>query len=135
LRLTERNNGQEAEKKTTKNNPRLVSGTKALHLLLPDLVVPIDRQYTGAFLLRYSRDFEAGKEQEAFRIAFAVFQEIARTIALQDFVGTHRFHATATKVVDNALIGFVERTRADFQNLGTMERAGCLQGCSKEGRT
>src|SRR5579884_1775574 len=38
-----------SELRTTAAKARLVSGSKALHLLLPDLVVPIDRRYTGAF--------------------------------------------------------------------------------------
>lgn len=92
---------------------RLVSGTKTLHLLLPDLVVPVDGRYTGAFLFRYGTDFDAGDaEQKTFRIAFAAFQTIAKAVAPETYVGTHPMHATATKVIDNGVMGFVERVRA-----------------------
>ena len=31
------------------NNVKIVASTKALHHLLPDLIVPMDREYTGKF--------------------------------------------------------------------------------------
>lgn len=34
---------------TVENDAKLVAGTKALHHLLPNLVVPIDREFTGSF--------------------------------------------------------------------------------------
>jgi hypothetical protein len=97
---------------------RLVSGTKTLHVLLPDLVVPVDGRYTGAFLFRYSTDFDEGDdEQETFKIAFATFQTIAKAVTPETYVGKHPMHTTPTKVIDNAVIGFVERAR---HNLGTL---------------
>jgi hypothetical protein len=94
---------------------RVVSGSKALHLLLPDLVVPIDRRYTGAFLCRYSEEFEPGaNEQKTFLTALAVFRTIATKTKPETHVGKVAVHATRTKVIDNGIIGFVERTRQDF---------------------
>jgi hypothetical protein len=91
---------------------RLVSGTKTLHLLLPDLVVPVDGKYTGAFLFRYVTDFDAGDpEQQTFRIAFAAFQTIAKAVDPKTYVGTHPMHTTPTKVIDNGVMGYVERVR------------------------
>jgi hypothetical protein len=91
---------------------RLVSGTKTLHLLLPDLVVPVDGKYTGAFLFRYGTDFDAGDpEQQTFRIAFAAFQTIAKAVDPKNYVGKHPMHTTPTKVIDNGVMGFVERVR------------------------
>jgi hypothetical protein len=105
-------------KKATEDNPRLVSGTKTLHLLLPDLVVPIDREYTRAFLFRYTGDFDAGDaEQETFRTAFATFHTIAKAVAPETYVGKHPMHTTPTKVIDNGMMGFVELVRAQFQGL------------------
>ena len=102
---------QEGEREKQKS--KLVSGSKALNLVLPDLVVPVDRQYTSAFLYRYADEFNAGRdEQETFRVAFAAFHTIAMTVHPESYVGTHRLHATPTKVIDNALIGFVDRARA-----------------------
>jgi len=98
-----------------KDKSRLVSGSKALHLLLPELVVPIDRQYTGAFLYRYSDEFNRKKEQETFHIAFATFRRIANAASPESYVGTQEVHATRTKVIDNGIIAFVERARETFK--------------------
>jgi hypothetical protein len=96
----------------TKRKPRLVSGMKTLHLLHPDLVVPVDRQYTGGFLYRYENEFEAGSEEEkTFRVTFATFRKIAKAVSLEQYVGTHTLHASMSKVIDNALMGFVDRAR------------------------
>jgi len=103
--------------KLTTEKPRLVSGTKTLHLLLPDLVVPVDRRYTGAFLYRHSDDFEAGvAEKETFRVAFAAFRKIANAVNPEIYVGTHEVHATPTKVIDNGIIAFVGRVRAELSD-------------------
>jgi hypothetical protein len=97
---------------------KLVSGTKTLHLLLPGLIVPVDGRYTGAFLFRYSTDFDDGDdEQETFKVAFAAFQAIAKVVAPEQYVGKHPMHTTPTKVVDNGVMGFVEWSRAQFQAL------------------
>jgi len=99
-----------------KEKSKLVSGSKALHLLLPDLVVPIDRTYTGAFLYRYNDDFNREKEQQTFRIAFATFGKIAKAANPEAYVGTQEVHANLTKTIDNGVIGFVGRARAKFQD-------------------
>ena len=55
---------------------KLVSGTKTLHVLLPDLVVPVDGRYTAAFLFRYSTDFDEGDdEQETFKVSLCDFSD------------------------------------------------------------
>jgi hypothetical protein len=99
----------------TTEKSRLVSGSKALHLLLPELVVPIDRQYTGAFLYRYSDEFDQKKEQDTFHIAFASFRRFANAASPESYVGTQEVHATRTKVIDNAIIAFVERGRGKLK--------------------
>jgi hypothetical protein len=103
------------ELRLTTDESRLVSGSKALHLLLPDLVVPIDRQYTGAFLYRYSDEFDRKEEQKTFRIAFAAFRRIANAASPESYVGTQEVHATLSKVIDNGIIAFVERARGELE--------------------
>jgi hypothetical protein len=105
------------EKKSPKDNPKLVSGTKTLHLLLPDLMAPVDRQYWGAFLFRYyNSGYEAGADElETFRIAFTTSHTIAEKVAPEKYVQTDSRHTTPTKVIDNAVIGFVRRSRAQFK--------------------
>src|SRR6266849_7535504 len=101
------------KEKKKKDKPRLVSGAKALQMLLPDLVVPIDRQYTGAFLFRYAQEFDSGEEEKTFNAAYASFRKIASAVDPGAYVGTHRLHSTRTRVIDNGMIGFVERARAE----------------------
>ncbi len=99
----------------TVTKARVVSGSKALHLLLPDLVVPVDRRYTGAFLYRYGEEFEPGtSEQKTLLSALAVFRSIAKTAKPETYVGQFPVHATRTKVIDNGIIGFVEKARKEF---------------------
>jgi len=103
------------EKKRKKDKSRLVSGSKCLHILLPHLIVPIDRQYTGAFLLRYPGEFESGHEEEqTFRVAFGQFRKIANAVSPEVYVGTSTLHPNLTKVIDNSIIGFLERARASL---------------------
>jgi hypothetical protein len=61
-----------------------VAGSKALHHLLPELVLPIDRTYTAPFLFRTEpRDFqERDPQAETFPIAFETAQKIASRIDL-----------------------------------------------------
>jgi hypothetical protein len=82
------------KEKKKKDKPRLVSGAKALHMLLPDLVVPIDRQYTGAFLFRYAQEFDSGEEGKTFNAAYTSFRKIALAVNPGAYVGTHRLHST-----------------------------------------
>jgi hypothetical protein len=51
---------------------KIVGGSKALHHILPELMPPIDRMYTGFFLLRTQpQHFQnPSREEETFRIAF-----------------------------------------------------------------
>ena len=104
----------------TKHRPRLVSGTKVLHHILPSLVVPVDRMYMRMFLFAYGpNDFEpepndSGEcERETFRVAFQCFSRVASAIKskVADYRRRNEVHTSITKVIDNAIFGFVERTR------------------------
>jgi hypothetical protein len=99
----------------TRRAPRLVSGTKLYHHLFPELVVPVDRTYTGAFLLAYeNNDFKSGSgEKDSFRVGFRCFSRIAVAIrpGLEQYLARHRAHTSITKLIDNAIMGFVRRGR------------------------
>ena len=93
---------------------RIVAGSKALHHLLPDLVPPIDRQYTFQFFTG-QKAVNSGDER-AFLEWFPYLAEIGRRAALeiQDALDRGGFMATsAAKVVDNAIIGFMQGDRGD----------------------
>ncbi len=88
---------------------RIVAGSKALHHVLPDLVPPIDRQYTFQFFTG-QKAVNSGDER-AFLEWFPYLAEIgARASAqIQEALDRGGFMATgAAKIVDNAIIGFMQ---------------------------
>jgi hypothetical protein len=88
----------------TDNLSRLVPATKALHHLLPDLVVPMDREYTQLFFGWHGPEIQGGAT--VFVYSFAWFRTIARAVDPARFVGRHPWNTSVTKVVDNAIVGF-----------------------------
>jgi len=94
---------------------KLVCASKAFHHLLPELVVPIDRKYTGFFLLREPPMFQPPHEERTFRLALQAFAAIAKATHPEQYIGRHRWHTSRTKVIDNAIVGF----RARFKRGGT----------------
>jgi len=89
----------------------LVACTKALHHLLPNLVVPMDRQFTGAFFGWNTHDWQV-KEERSFKAAFVVFREIARKTNPSRYVGAG-WNTSSAKVVDNAIVGFCRENLLD----------------------
>ena len=93
------------------NEATIVAGTKALHHVLPDLVVPMDRAYTGLFFGWHPPEFQNGKR--LLRSAFPQFARVAREIDLGSFVGSSdSWHTSKSKVIDNALIGYCQMIKA-----------------------
>lgn len=88
----------------TGNRARLVALTKTLHHLLPDLVPPIDRAYTGLFLGFHQLAFQ-NDQSEIFEAAWTAFQEVARQVDLNSYVG-RGWNTSTTKAIDNAIVGF-----------------------------
>ena len=93
--------------KTTQS--KIVGGSKALHHLLPELLPPIDRMYTAPFLLRIQPHHFQNPSQEAetFRVAFESFRAIAKAANPVQYVGRHEWNTSRTKVIDNAIVGFI----------------------------
>lgn len=89
------------------NRTQLVTGTKTLHHLLPELVPPMDRAYTQQFFRWHNPQFQYG-QQECFRLAYAALVHVARSTSPREYVGSHPWHTSVTKVLDNALVGFVK---------------------------
>lgn len=86
------------------NRARIVAGTKTLHHLLPELVPPMDRAWTGAFF-RWSVLDPQNNQSRIFGEAFEAFAEIARASQPSRLVG-EGWRTSSTKVLDNALIGY-----------------------------
>jgi hypothetical protein len=89
------------------NRAKLVAGTKTLHHLLPDLVVPMDRRWTGMFFQLHPHEWQDPPNQRrTFLRTYQDFCDIARTARPQQYVDGHHWRTSRTKIVDNALIGF-----------------------------
>jgi hypothetical protein len=85
---------------------KLVSGTKALHHLLPDLIVPMDRTYTQRFFGLHNPQFQNMTEPDFIGI-FAKFCRIAHSAEVGAYVRTGQpWRTSRTKVIDNAIVGF-----------------------------
>jgi hypothetical protein len=82
-----------------------VALTKTIHHLLPDLLPPIDRAYTGTFFGWSVPDFQS-RQREIFDTSWSAFVEIGRRVDLDAHVGTAPWNTSCSKVVDNAIIGY-----------------------------
>jgi hypothetical protein len=86
---------------------KIVANSKALHHLLPDLMPPIDRAYTLRFF--FNNTTLSQGDEAAFREIYPHFHEVA--VACQGHidrqVGSGPWNTSQTKVVDNAIVGFV----------------------------
>lgn len=94
--------------KVSASSARIVANSKTLHHLLPDLVPPIDRQYTFRFF--YGRSMLSVPEREAFLESYKQMCVVARktaAIILARIDG--RWNSSESKVVDNAIIGYMRR--------------------------
>jgi hypothetical protein len=89
-----------------RNDALLVSGTKTLHHLLPELVPPMDRAYTQTFFRWHSPQFQYG-QRKCFQLAYAALVFVAREVNARQYVGTHPWHSSVSKVLDNGLVGLV----------------------------
>lgn len=86
------------------NKSKIVAGTKALHHLLPDLVVPMDRAWTGLFFGWTVADPQSNQER-TFTRTFEAYARVARIVQPSKYVGPG-WRTSATKVLDNAVIGY-----------------------------
>ncbi|QFU90192.1 hypothetical protein [Amycolatopsis sp. YIM 10] len=87
------------------NKARLVAGTKTLHHLLPDLVVPMDRRFTGKFFGLHPYEWQSD-QQRTFRRLHAAFAEVARAVGPERYVTGTGWRTSRTKVLDNAMIAY-----------------------------
>jgi hypothetical protein len=89
------------------NKAKLVAGTKTLHHLLPDLVPPMDRAWTGTFFRFHLPEWQdAASQQRIFGLAYNHFAAIARLVHPGEYVTGAGWRTSRTKILDNALIGF-----------------------------
>lgn len=106
------------------NDARMVAGTKTVHHILPLLVVPIDRMYTGAFF-GWSPQAMQYHQDTLFSEAFAAFTAIARSVDLDAFTGSG-WRMSPAKLIDNAIVGFCKE-----QGLVKSGRSGASPSSSR----
>jgi len=84
---------------------KLIFNSKTLHHLLPNLIPPIDRQYT---LLFFYNSTGPPHIENCFSEIYPKFVEIALSCTDNIFKRVGKgFHTSDTKVIDNAIIGYV----------------------------
>lgn len=85
-------------------NTNLIAGAKAVHHVLPDLIPPIDREYT----LRFFGFGQTFRESAAIERCLAGFHQIAwhRPEQIEARVGPG-MHTSLGKVIDNAIVGYL----------------------------
>lgn len=86
------------------NTAKIVAGSKALHHLLPDLIVPMDRQWTRAFFGWTQADPQSNQER-TFRRTYLAYVRVARLVQPQQYVRSG-WRTSSTKILDNAVIGY-----------------------------
>jgi hypothetical protein len=86
------------------NHTTVVVGTKALHHLLPDLIPPMDRAYTGTFFAWPKPYFQA-RQAEILREGLTVCNQVARACHPDRLVGAG-WRTSAAKILDNAIVAY-----------------------------
>jgi hypothetical protein len=97
-----------ARLRASTSRTQIVAGSKTLHHVLPDLIPPIDRQYTLRFFTGHTA--LATGDEKAFFAVFPDLVEIAERSHEAIGRALSRGGAMATgptKVIDNAIIGFM----------------------------
>lgn len=84
----------------------VVSGTKTIHHLLPDLVPPMDRAYTRPFFYWHMPQFQ-NNASGFFNDAFPQFARIAQQAKVEALVTGEGWRTSAPKLIDNAIVAFV----------------------------
>lgn len=99
-----------ADVRVSSSDTQIVAGSKMLHHLLPDLIPPIDRQYTFRFFT--GQKAVAAGDRRAFldwlpriaEIGFACQRQIIHAMRRGGFMATGE-----AKIIDNAIMGFMQQ--------------------------
>lgn len=92
------------EVRLSQTESQVVTGSKALHHILPSLVPPIDRNYTRRFFHFWMQQFQY--DPDIFAYIWTRFAEIAERTSPGRFVGKAPWATSESKVLDNAVIGY-----------------------------
>ncbi len=91
-----------------KSKRRIVGVSKAMHFLLPDLVMPIDSTYTMPYFYGTNKYNEkAEREFQTYLDIFTKAHRITTTLKLTDRdINGGKWNTSVPKLIDNAIIGF-----------------------------
>ena len=109
---------------------KVVGGTKALHHLLPDLVFPMDNEYTKTFFGWWNPEFQ-NHPGECFKFAFQTLSDVAREVSLSKYLGV-KWRTSSAKILDNAIVGFCQVHRLKSEQTKQRERTKYLIGLGKK---
>jgi hypothetical protein len=115
----------------TENQAKIVAGTKTLHHLLPDLVPPIDREWTGLFFGYQPPRFQSG-QQSLFHNMFATFRDIALQVDLASRVSGLGWRTSTSKLLDNAAIGYCQAELTTAHGVVSRDLATDSSGANRE---
>ena len=90
----------------TSTDTKIVTFSKTLHFMVPNLVPPMDRTYTFDFFYNY-HTFSRTNDQEfeCFTEIFNCYIQLARKYNYTTFYDT-RWNRNIPKIIDNAIIGY-----------------------------
>ncbi len=95
--------------KIMKTDSKIVGTSKTLHFILPELVVPIDREYTLPF---FKKHLTPKNEETVFAELFKMFVEISQRLKLgKSHFETEQFQPSVAKLIDNAIVGYNAKRR------------------------
>jgi hypothetical protein len=91
-----------------KSRRKIVGVSKALHFLIPDLVMPIDGKFTMTYFYGYNKYYnEPEKEFEIFEDIFNKTEKIVAKLNLNnDDLKEEGWNTSVPKLIDNSIIGF-----------------------------
>jgi hypothetical protein len=90
-----------------KNKAKIVAGTKALHHLLPDLVIPMDHVWTGTFFQLHDPEWQESQAR-TFRRVYGQLLHLGQQVQPEQYVTGQEWRTSRTKIIDNAVAGFCQ---------------------------
>ncbi len=103
---------------TKPDKPKLVTFSKAMHFLLPNLVVPMDRKYTMKYFLDYTT-FSGNNEKmfELYKSIYIEFVTFSREHPELSKFLNNDWNQTIPKIMDNLIIGHILKNPEEKENL------------------
>jgi hypothetical protein len=88
------------------NISKIVAGSVTLHHLLPDLVPPLDREWSGRFFKWSPRDVQSS-ETGIFVDAFALLARVAAEVRPSRLLND-QWNTSSSMILDNAVVGYCQ---------------------------